>query len=599
MRTFLTKLVLGLSLFSLMIASSVHAQAEVNLRIDRVDDTTFPEIRLFTTITDIQGRTIANLQPDSFVLREAGNAISLTNVEQVPAEDVALRVVLALDISKSITADLDRIKASATQFVRSLNPDDEVALVLFGNTARIAQAFTSDHGMITNSILSIGPDQLEDYTALYNGTFESTRLASSGAISGRRVVVLLTDGKNTTPPGSDSLTLTAVQREASDRGIPIYVIGVGPQVSEQELRIIATEGRLLQVDQADELNTAFRELATELRQQYMLTYNSALPADSGAYPLDLTVNAPAGSAETRANLRTRPPETPYLRVQLPDEVERGQPVTLPIEILSQYQPILGEVLFNGEIVLSEALQGRSWEPVWTPTEDLEAGAYTLEIRITDERGNIGGTASDALQLIQGQAGVNIPLWFWIVLGVIVVGAIGTGTALFIRQRNSYASQPLTSPMSTFPYSGLTSPVGAERPPPKTAQSIPNPSVRAKRSNQPIAATVVDGTMALDPGRASLVVERGKASPIELNLRAGKDIVIGRKPDADLVLNDSRASAEHARIRFLEHAFVIADLNSTNGMQINGKRTERVRLQDGDRIEIGGVSIIFKQPKAKG
>jgi sigma-B regulation protein RsbU (phosphoserine phosphatase) len=62
--------------------------------------------------------------------------------------------------------------------------------------------------------------------------------------------------------------------------------------------------------------------------------------------------------------------------------------------------------------------------------------------------------------------------------------------------------------------------------------------------------------------------------------------IGRHGDNDLVLRDSRASRQHARIVSGDGGYVVEDLASTYGVFVNGRRTERARLRHGDRIEFG-------------
>ena len=76
-----------------------------------------------------------------------------------------------------------------------------------------------------------------------------------------------------------------------------------------------------------------------------------------------------------------------------------------------------------------------------------------------------------------------------------------------------------------------------------------------------------------------------ATPIPLE----RDIVVlGRALEADIRLNDSRASRLHARIEATEENthFTIKDLGSTNGTLVNGQVIEEVALKNGDKILIG-------------
>ena len=71
-------------------------------------------------------------------------------------------------------------------------------------------------------------------------------------------------------------------------------------------------------------------------------------------------------------------------------------------------------------------------------------------------------------------------------------------------------------------------------------------------------------------------------------------VVGRQTYCDLVLNNHTVSREHAKFVKKDGRWYIEDLQSRNGVWINGKRTgyEPVRLTDGDNILIGDVSLVF-------
>lgn len=73
------------------------------------------------------------------------------------------------------------------------------------------------------------------------------------------------------------------------------------------------------------------------------------------------------------------------------------------------------------------------------------------------------------------------------------------------------------------------------------------------------------------------------------------LVIGRSDECDVVLTDAGASRRHAEIRREGDEWVIIDLGSTNGTEVNGRRVSRHRLSPGDRLLIGGASLEFRRP----
>jgi hypothetical protein len=78
---------------------------------------------------------------------------------------------------------------------------------------------------------------------------------------------------------------------------------------------------------------------------------------------------------------------------------------------------------------------------------------------------------------------------------------------------------------------------------------------------------------------------------------GRKTSIGRTPDNDLQLDAKFISRHHAVILVGPASTVIEDLNSTNGVHVNGRRVIRQTLRDGDQIAIGRMHYRFVVRKA--
>src|ERR1035438_3294180 len=63
-------------------------------------------------------------------------------------------------------------------------------------------------------------------------------------------------------------------------------------------------------------------------------------------------------------------------------------------------------------------------------------------------------------------------------------------------------------------------------------------------------------------------------------------LIGRQPQSNLILRDSRVSRTHARIVFEHGGYVLEDTGSRHGIFVNGQRIERQPLANSDRIDFG-------------
>jgi hypothetical protein len=68
--------------------------------------------------------------------------------------------------------------------------------------------------------------------------------------------------------------------------------------------------------------------------------------------------------------------------------------------------------------------------------------------------------------------------------------------------------------------------------------------------------------------------------------ASGDIIIGRSPDAEIVMAEDMVSRKHARLRVSGDSVSITDLGSTNGTYVNGERVQRADIEIGDRVLVG-------------
>ncbi len=70
--------------------------------------------------------------------------------------------------------------------------------------------------------------------------------------------------------------------------------------------------------------------------------------------------------------------------------------------------------------------------------------------------------------------------------------------------------------------------------------------------------------------------------------------IGRSGYNDLMLIDGKVSRSHAEVYFEDGRYVVKDLNSTNGVLVNGQSVSKIPLKSGDRITIGDTVLLFSQ-----
>jgi hypothetical protein len=77
---------------------------------------------------------------------------------------------------------------------------------------------------------------------------------------------------------------------------------------------------------------------------------------------------------------------------------------------------------------------------------------------------------------------------------------------------------------------------------------------------------------------------------------GPETMLGRAENAHVSLPDPGISRLHARIVREGDDFVVEDLGSTNGTEVNGQLIKRRRLADGDRVRLGNSTLQFRRER---
>jgi pSer/pThr/pTyr-binding forkhead associated (FHA) protein len=112
--------------------------------------------------------------------------------------------------------------------------------------------------------------------------------------------------------------------------------------------------------------------------------------------------------------------------------------------------------------------------------------------------------------------------------------------------------------------------------------------RAAADREP-AASIRDAPLR---GLATLDVISGPTEARRFPLPAG-DVVIGRASDCDIPLDHQSISRRHARVTHAAGAWTIRDLDSANGVLVNGEKFRAAELDTGDVVQIGLVQMRFE------
>jgi len=133
----------------------------------------------------------------------------------------------------------------------------------------------------------------------------------------------------------------------------------------------------------------------------------------------------------------------------------------------------------------------------------------------------------------------------------------------------------------------------------SAALLDNIQLSIKRMDPPAAASAANANEVAAPEGATRLFIRTDGETEVVHV-LGRKTTIGRTPDNDLQIDTKFISRHHAVILAAPAHTIIEDLNSTNGVMVNGRRIRRHPLKDGDMVAIGKTQFRFavRQPSAR-
>jgi hypothetical protein len=141
---------------------------------------------------------------------------------------------------------------------------------------------------------------------------------------------------------------------------------------------------------------------------------------------------------------------------------------------------------------------------------------------------------------------------------------------------------------SIPAAPIAAAAAAPAPPAPPLESAPSTTMIYPA--RPASEAPVESPAAPEPPREVVTITlAGHAHPI-----TSRSFVIGRSRECDLRVTDGNASRRHAEIAQEGSVYVLVDLGSTNGTELNGRKITRQELTDGDRITIGATDLIFSR-----
>jgi Ca-activated chloride channel homolog len=247
-------------------------------------------VEVYASVSDVEGRPIADLRQEDFEILEDGEPQAIT---AFVAGDFPLAVALAIDRSWSMAGTrLALARAGGVAFLQELRPQDRALVLAIGSEVEIISPLMADRASQIAALAALdvwGTTPLHD--AIIAGIDE---IQPAG---GRRALVLLSDGDERHSQASAAQAL-----EHARRGdVLVYPIALGrgrpPLFAELA---VATGGRSYHLRDGTRLADTLGEIARELRHQYLIGYTPRrLPEGGGWRSIEVRVKRPRAIVRAR------------------------------------------------------------------------------------------------------------------------------------------------------------------------------------------------------------------------------------------------------------------------------------------------------------
>ncbi len=275
-------------------------------------------VPVYVTVVDESGHLVIDLTRDDFEILDNGRPEAISQFSNAIQP---IKVVMMLDMSGSMTGNLQLLRNAAVQMFTRLLPDDLARVGSFGDRITLSDKFTNDQNELIRALWTqLTPGGETPLWAAIN-----VAMTALGHSDNRRVVLVLTDGRDTSnfwsgTTGSSS-TLPAVVKRAQVEEYLLYAIGLqsrgaigrfGRGMDDEPdpgLRDLAAEtgGGYFELHAADALGPAFARVADELHRQYLLGF---IAPDTDGKLHQITVNVKRAGASARARRNYLAPQKP-------------------------------------------------------------------------------------------------------------------------------------------------------------------------------------------------------------------------------------------------------------------------------------------------
>ena len=172
-------------------------------------------VRVPVVVSDRQGRYVPSLKASDFTVFRDGVQ---QKIDFFAATEEPINVALLIDTSHSTESVIDDIKLAAERFIRLLRPRDKAAVVSFDRSTNILSHFTSDIGRLNDAIKRA--EIPEPFGTTLRDAIYQTVNEEFASVTGRKAIILLTDGKD----AGSRVSAADLLRSLQEKDVMIYSV---------------------------------------------------------------------------------------------------------------------------------------------------------------------------------------------------------------------------------------------------------------------------------------------------------------------------------------------------------------------------------------
>jgi Ca-activated chloride channel homolog len=251
-------------------------RAQIKVKVDLVN--------VLVSVLDEHNRPAPDLPVEAFQVLDEENPQTIAVFEKETQQPLDL--ALMIDTSLSAQLGMPTQREAAAHFIQQvLRSGDQLAVYAFDENVTQLAAFSDNVGRLQEAVRRIPQGA---GTSIYDAVYLASRTLARQGSERRRVIILITDGGETTSHAD----FDSARREAVRTGTLLYTVVVRPMKSEggrntageHALETITdtTGGAVFYPESSAELDAIFERINRELRTQYRLGYypNPRGPADT-------------------------------------------------------------------------------------------------------------------------------------------------------------------------------------------------------------------------------------------------------------------------------------------------------------------------------